>query len=372
VMTSSSVMSPQECAEECDTRHKCAAFSFVSNGWGCNMYSWCKGVAITKYKVTTYLKGTSMLKLNQAHRLQLMRRMPFSLVNSWSGSDGTYGFSKKLTGFRYSEVVVTYDGHTRKVYVEGQLTASDTPRVRNDVDTKKNFCLGQVGHGSFFRGDMQDVAIYDRALDPEEFVDHVVLLEWKPDIQTDHVSVATEATDGIWNFCGTGQKKTQLVCPKLGQTVATGVDGRYTTLATLPPLENVNAQAMVHFSVRAASGALVALSVSEQYRAGLHEMYEVAIGGPNNDGVCIREEKEGVCKAKKAVKGLLSPFEPRTFKLLIQGSVLRLERYTGPKQTDSELVLEWTGFGNIKAVKYVGINTHQGVAGLWDVCRVTD
>ena len=63
----------------------------------------------------------------------------------------------------WTHVVATYDGTTRKIYLNGNLSISDTPTAPN-VTANQSLYFGSVGGGAYFPGQIDDVRIYNYAL----------------------------------------------------------------------------------------------------------------------------------------------------------------------------------------------------------------
>ncbi|MEM5797227.1 MAG: LamG domain-containing protein [Candidatus Aenigmatarchaeota archaeon] len=67
----------------------------------------------------------------------------------------------------WSHVAATFDGTTRRIYLNGTQIASDTPTGHN-VPNANNFRIGSTNLGEYFNGTIDDVRIYDRALTADE------------------------------------------------------------------------------------------------------------------------------------------------------------------------------------------------------------
>lgn len=72
----------------------------------------------------------------------------------------------------WHHVVATFNGTTRQLYLNGSLIGSDTPGVNNA--TNQNFAIGRTcticGGGEFFDGSLDDVAIWDTALESNQII----------------------------------------------------------------------------------------------------------------------------------------------------------------------------------------------------------
>lgn len=81
----------------------------------------------------------------------------------WWGADlDCSGATCPLSAGTWYHVASTWDGTTRKLYLNGVLKRSDTPGTNNA--TAANFNIGKTCCSEFFNGLIDDVAIYSRAL----------------------------------------------------------------------------------------------------------------------------------------------------------------------------------------------------------------
>ena len=63
----------------------------------------------------------------------------------------------------FHHVVATFDGSVRKVYVDGTLTASDSPGSSHNASSA-NFAIGRTNNNEFMNGTLDDVAVFTGAL----------------------------------------------------------------------------------------------------------------------------------------------------------------------------------------------------------------
>ena len=85
----------------------------------------------------------------------------------WWGADlDCTGAQCPISTGTWYHVASTWDGTTRKLFVNGELKRSDTPGANNA--TAANFHIGKTCCGEFFNGLIDDVAIYTRALSAGE------------------------------------------------------------------------------------------------------------------------------------------------------------------------------------------------------------
>jgi len=86
-------------------------------------------------------------------------------IGDGSGSDLT---SDSLTINEWHHIVATYDGTTQKLYINGSLNQSAT--TSKTIDTTTNAKIGIVAYvdSAPFKGKIDELAIFDRALEEEE------------------------------------------------------------------------------------------------------------------------------------------------------------------------------------------------------------
>ncbi len=74
------------------------------------------------------------------------------------GSGGT------VTDFEWRHIAVTYDGFTACFYLDGTLDSSSPYGVSFNSQNGGNYSIGSRGASEFFRGLIDEVRVYDRAL----------------------------------------------------------------------------------------------------------------------------------------------------------------------------------------------------------------
>jgi len=68
---------------------------------------------------------------------------------------------------------VTFDGTTLRLYVDGVFVVDDTPSgTIGDTANKVSLGYDEAGSASYWNGHLDEVAVYDRALDPDEILEH--------------------------------------------------------------------------------------------------------------------------------------------------------------------------------------------------------
>ncbi|MFN5960192.1 MAG: lamin tail domain-containing protein [Verrucomicrobiota bacterium] len=85
----------------------------------------------------------------------------------WWGADlDATGLTTALNNSQWHHVATTYDGTTRRIYLNGTQVAQDTPGANGA--TAANFRIGSTNNGEFFVGSIDDVAIYNHGLTATE------------------------------------------------------------------------------------------------------------------------------------------------------------------------------------------------------------
>lgn len=88
----------------------------------------------------------------------------------WWGADlDCTGAQCPLSAGNWYHVASTWDGTTRKLYLNGELKRSDTPGANNA--SAANFHIGKTCCSEYFNGLIDDVALYGRALTQAEVTD---------------------------------------------------------------------------------------------------------------------------------------------------------------------------------------------------------
>jgi hypothetical protein len=82
------------------------------------------------------------------------------LVNYWWGNDLTVTVGD-ITG-KWHHVACTYDGTTRKIYLDGVVVGSDAP-IGHNVTSTANFRIGSTNNGEYFGGSIDEVRIWNIA-----------------------------------------------------------------------------------------------------------------------------------------------------------------------------------------------------------------
>lgn len=76
------------------------------------------------------------------------------------------GLATNLLNGSWHHVATTYDGTTRRIYLNGVQVAQDTPGANGAAAA--NFRIGSTNNGEFFNGTLDDVALYNHGLTAAE------------------------------------------------------------------------------------------------------------------------------------------------------------------------------------------------------------
>jgi len=98
---------------------------------------------------------------------------PTGMTHYWWGDDMTAAIPYSLADDNFHHVAVTYDGITRKMFVDYVEIGEDIPDYDHKVTRKDNFLIGKSHpcDGSkveYFKGSIKDVQIWDHALKTTE------------------------------------------------------------------------------------------------------------------------------------------------------------------------------------------------------------
>ncbi|NBO55747.1 MAG: hypothetical protein EBU84_14440, partial [Actinobacteria bacterium] len=85
-------------------------------------------------------------------------------VNYWWSRD--LGGTSSITNNTWIHVIATYDGTTRRIYVNGSQVSSDSQAPPNVVNA--NFRIGSTNSAEWFNGTLDDIVIYNRGLSAAE------------------------------------------------------------------------------------------------------------------------------------------------------------------------------------------------------------
>lgn len=102
-------------------------------------------------------------------RINSTGRLTFAVyVPTWM--EVTTDYADRIIDNNWHHLVTTYDGSTLKIYVDGVLKKS-APATGNLKTTTANLILGNQSSVNFFRGNIDEVAVFNRALTQEEVLD---------------------------------------------------------------------------------------------------------------------------------------------------------------------------------------------------------
>ncbi len=142
--------------------------SFTIEGWA-NPMAASGRQSIIASRTSTRSSGYELL----ANGAQWQFRTGASLnatAETWSDLNGG-----TVTPGQWHHVVGTYDGTTKRLYVNGQLVGTQTTPVYATLGTPLRIGADQTylaTAGSFFLGILDEIAVYWRALSPEQVADH--------------------------------------------------------------------------------------------------------------------------------------------------------------------------------------------------------
>ena len=104
----------------------------------------------------------------QASRVNALRLMGSNQIRHyWWGNDLDVNVGNLADG-KWHHVAATFDGKTRKVYVDGVLKGSDTPSRHSVPVSATNIRIGSTNNGEYFAGSIDDASIWSKALSDKE------------------------------------------------------------------------------------------------------------------------------------------------------------------------------------------------------------
>ncbi|MGC6566359.1 MAG: DUF1553 domain-containing protein [Akkermansiaceae bacterium] len=101
-------------------------------------------------------------------------RIGTHIVNTWSSNALKVVSANELTPNKWQHVVLTYDGKGKaagiKIYVDGKLSKNNVQAdtLSATIKTNQPFRIGSRSTSSNWKGEVDDLRIYDRALDQKE------------------------------------------------------------------------------------------------------------------------------------------------------------------------------------------------------------
>ncbi|MFT5299953.1 MAG: hypothetical protein ACI87E_000036 [Mariniblastus sp.] len=96
------------------------------------------------------------------------------IINSWPGNALKVVSTDALKANTWQHVVVTYDGRAKadgvKIYIDGKLSKNKVEQdsLTRSITAKVPFKIGSRSEGANWKGEVDDIRIYDRSLQSEE------------------------------------------------------------------------------------------------------------------------------------------------------------------------------------------------------------
>lgn len=102
---------------------------------------------------------------NQSNYIKLTNT---GISNSWTNND--LSFTTAIPTGQWQNVIATYDGTTRKLWLNGVLVAQDNP-VGHNVTNANNLTVGLANTNEYFDGNISLVQVFNRAITGQEVQD---------------------------------------------------------------------------------------------------------------------------------------------------------------------------------------------------------
>lgn len=132
-------------------------------------------------------------KQSQVNALRLMGNG--QIRHYWWGNDLDVNVGNLADG-KWHHVAATFDGKTRRVYVDGVLKGSDVPPAHKLPVVAKNIRIGSTNNGEFFKGGIDDAAIWSRSLSQEEITQRQTSA---PDLGDKNLALFYNFEEGVGN-----------------------------------------------------------------------------------------------------------------------------------------------------------------------------
>ncbi|GAB2958841.1 hypothetical protein GCM10027048_27470 [Hymenobacter coalescens] len=125
-------------------------------------------VGNSTYTIEAWIKPTQMGaygiigwgNYNTTNQVNALRLSPTGIINYWWDNDLTVG-TTDLSG-AWHHVAATFDGTTRKLYLDGVLIGQDTP-AGHAVPNANNLRIGSTNNAEYFPGQIDEVRVWNRA-----------------------------------------------------------------------------------------------------------------------------------------------------------------------------------------------------------------
>ncbi|GAA4039006.1 hypothetical protein GCM10022409_25830 [Hymenobacter glaciei] len=132
-------------------------------------------VSNSNYTIEAWIKPTAMGdygiigwgNYGTTNQVNALRLYSGGLINYWWGNDAIIP-TANLSG-RWHHVAATFDGTTRRIYLDGVQAGSDTPGAGHAVPNANNLRIGSTnpppsGLGEYFPGSIDEVRVYNTGL----------------------------------------------------------------------------------------------------------------------------------------------------------------------------------------------------------------
>lgn len=160
------------------------SLSFSSSGSSYLSFSAVTGIPSgnDEYSITTWIKPTTLGdkvivswgNYSNTDQANILKLTSTGIVNSWQNND--LSATVAVTTGTWHNIVVTFDGSDRKIFLDGILVGSDQPGSSHNVTTISNLTIGvgNISSSEYFDGLISNVYVYDFALDIEEIFENLV------------------------------------------------------------------------------------------------------------------------------------------------------------------------------------------------------
>jgi hypothetical protein len=93
------------------------------------------------------------------------------LVDGSATASGVFLTNPAISSVAFTHVAITYDSETCRIYVNG-VSAMEEPNTASILATTGTFKVGADAFGEIWHGDIDEIAVYERALLPDRVAAH--------------------------------------------------------------------------------------------------------------------------------------------------------------------------------------------------------
>ena len=93
------------------------------------------------------------------------------LVDGSATGSGVFLANPEISSVGFTHIAITYDSEACRIYLNG-VSAMEEPNTASIVATSGTFRVGADAFGDIWHGDVDEIAVYERALLPGRVAAH--------------------------------------------------------------------------------------------------------------------------------------------------------------------------------------------------------